>query len=262
MIRAGFMLWLVLPGFQGSSKLYMEYVHPQLEAHEREIEDFIARSHEQAKAAGLEYVRKLIEYVKQQVLGSQYVQQQTSSQPAQPQDAAVFIQNLFTRWRVAPISPYAPQMATDFYRFMSTALQQQNTAGDGAVGSASLIPPEIEGKMEKTRFIMQQKQRVQALMAALEREENSMQGGGDIGGTSIASVLDETAGAFPSEKGFYKSPSMGNMSSHEGDFDHVTMSDATSEGGSTAGGPPGWGLFGWGGKPQPDTPIVEEKKEQ
>lgn len=253
------MLWLVLPQFQGATRLYVEHIHPTLDAHEREIEDFITRTHDQAKAAGIEYIRKLIDYAREALFGTlhQAHQAATQSQQAPPEDPASFIQTLFTRWKVPPITPYAPQMATDFYHFLSSALQ--SGSGDGMPSSATLIPPGIEGKAEKTRFIELQRQRLTVVMAALEQEMESLRGSGDaVSGTNATAVPDETVGAYPSDKGkFFRSPSMGNVSNNEGDFDHVTMSDATSEG-STAGAPGGGWLWGWG-KTQPPTP---EKKDQ
>lgn len=266
-IRAGFMLWLVLPQFQGATRLYVEHVHPTLDAHEREIEEFITRTHDQAKAAGVEYIRKLIDYAREALFGTLQQAHQAAIQSSQnsppPEDPTSFVQNLFTRWRVPPITPYAPQMATDFYHFLSSALQQQEqrnpAVGDGMPNSATLIPPGIEGKVEKTRFIELQRERLKVVMAALDQEMNTISGTGEpVGGTSIASVLDVATGAYPSEKGkFFKSPSSGNMSGAEGDFDHVTMSDAASES-SPSTAPTGKWLWAWG-KPQPSTPSAEKK---
>jgi hypothetical protein len=258
------MLWLVLPQFQGATRLYVEHVHPTLDAHEREIEEFITRTHDQAKAAGVEYIRKLIDYARESLFGTLQQAHQAAIQsqhPPPPEDPTSFVQNLFTRWRVPPITPYAPQMATDFYHFLSSALQQQGdpSAHDGMPNSATLIPPGIESKVEKTRFIELQRERLKVVMAALDQEMNTIRGTGEpAGGTSIASVLGEATGAYPLEKGkFFKSPSSGNMSSAEGDFDHVTMSDATSES-SPGTAPTGKWSWSWG-KPQPSTPSAEKK---
>lgn len=247
------MLWLVLPQFQGATRLYVEHIHPTLEAHEKEIEDFITRTHDQAKAAGVEYIRKLLHMAREQLFGPQ--EAAAASQPQQPlsQDAASFVTNLFSRWNVPPITPYAPQMATDFYHFLSSALQQQQPekSADGMPNSATLIPAGIEGKVEKTRFIELQRERLRMVMAALEQEMDTIRGSGDAGNTSVAAVLDNAS----DKDHFSRSPSYGNMA---GDFDHVSMSDAENEVPTFVGTPKSGGWFGWGGKP---VPAPTEKKE-
>ncbi|KAA8898960.1 TB2/DP1, HVA22 family-domain-containing protein [Sphaerosporella brunnea] len=238
-IRAGFMLWLVLPQTQGATQLYLEHVHPTLNKHEAEIEEFISRAHDQAKAAGAEYIQHLIDVVKQTVFG--IVLPQAEDQPATPppHDAASFAQALFSRWRVPPLTPYAPQMATDFYAFLSSALQQV-PGSQAAGGSSNLIPPHVKGTAEKARFIELQRQRLKTVMAALETEMESIQGAGGV----------DTAAASADEKsGIHKSYSVGHLSSYEGDFDHVEMDDTLSPPATSAGGN-GW--FGsWGSRTAP-----------
>lgn len=157
-----------------------------------------------------------------------------------------------------PITPYAPQMATDFYHFLSSALQQQapEASRDGGVvpNSATLIPAGIEGKAEKTRFIELQRERLRMVMAALEQEMDTIRGTGDTGGTSVAAVLDNAA----DQGAFSRSHSSGNM---VGDFDHVSMSDAENEVPVFVGTPKSGGWFGWGGKPLA-APTTEKKQHE
>ncbi|KAF8535836.1 TB2/DP1, HVA22 family-domain-containing protein [Trichophaea hybrida] len=234
-IRACFMLWLVLPQTQGATKLYFEYVHPTLNKHESEIEEFIARTHDQAKAAGAEYVQRLIEMAKQALFGALPQAASVAERPSTPAR---------TTPQVPPLTPYAPQMATDFYNFLSTALQQQ--PGGGPI-TGGLIPAHVKSPADKARFIELQRQRLKTVMAALESEMESIQGGamGDAMSDTAAASADEDSGTG----GLFKSYSQGHLSTYEGDFDHVSMADATAAAPAPATTGGMW-FWGWGGKAQ------------
>jgi receptor expression-enhancing protein 1/2/3/4 len=242
------LLWLVLPQTQGATKLYFEYVHPTLTKHEGDIEEFISRAHDQARAAGAEYVQRLYEIVKQMLFGAlPQAEQQRPPTPA-PRDAASYAQALFSRWRVPPLAPSAPQMATDFYNFLSTALQQSQQPASGAPQVSNLIPPHVKTPGEKARFIEMQRQRLTTVMAALETEMENL--GGNVHETSAAggvhSAADNDGG------GLFKSYSHGHLSTYEGDFDHVSMADAPEDAGAAVAAAAaakvgGW-LWGWGSK--------------
>jgi receptor expression-enhancing protein 1/2/3/4 len=243
------MLWLVLPQTQGATKLYLEYVHPTLTKHEADIEEFISRTHDQAKAAGAEYIQHLFEIAKQLLFGT-LPQTEDQNGPATPipHDAASFAQALFSRWRVPPLTPYAPQMATDFYAFLSSALQQAPGSQAAAIGGGSnLIPPHVKGTAEKARFIELQRQRLKTVMAALESEMETIQAG--------AEDVDAAAVSGDEKSSIHKSYSVGHLSSYEGDFDHVEMDDATTiSPPGTAAGTGGW--FGsWGSR---NAPVMKE----
>jgi len=245
------MLWLVLPQTQGATKLYFEYVHPTLNKHEAEIEEFIARAHDQAKAAGAEYIQRIIEFAKQSLFGALPQAPATAERPLTPalHDAASFARHLFSRWQVPPLTPYAPQMATDFYNFLSSALQQQ--PGGGPI-TGGLIPAHVKSPADKARFIELQRQRLKTVMAALESEMESIQGGatGETVSTAAASA-DEDAGTG----GLFKSYSQGHLSTYEGDFDHVSMADATAAAPAAEAASGGLWLWGWGGKAQVAAPA-------
>lgn len=203
-IRAIFMLWLVLPQTQGATKLYFEYIHPQLAEHEIQIEEFIAKSHEQAKAAGAEYIQRLLESAKAAVFGG--LANDGRPMTPVPTDAAGYAQHLFNRWKVPQIGN-APQLASDLYSFMSTALNQP-TQGQGAdKGPTNLIPAHVKTQQEKQRFIELQRERLKTVMAALESEMEGLE-----------------------EPKLPKSMSQGNISV-AGDFEKVSLSDADSDNG-------------------------------
>lgn len=137
-------------------------------------------------------------------------------------------------------SPSAPQLASDFYGFLSSVLQQQ-TGGASASASGSsarggvgnLIPANISSPTEKARYIALQKERLNTVLKALERESSGLQTGSpdseDFGGR------------------LFKSPSQGNVSSHGGDFENVDMDDA-ADAGAAGDGRRASGWFGWGGQ--------------
>ena len=255
------MLWLVLPQTQGATKLYFEYVHPTLTKHEVEIEELISRAHDHAKAAGAEYVQHLMEIAKQLLFGALPHVAAAAAPPggrgtppsplSPPHDAASFAQHLFARWRVPPLTPYAPQMATDFYNFLSSALQQQQQQ-PGSRSDSGLIPAHVKTPADKARFIELQRQRLQTVMAALESEMAHLQSDTAAASADDDDDLDAAAAGGRngnnggSGGGLYKSYSQGHLSTYEGDFDHVSMADAAAPPAASTGG---W-FWGWGAKPE------------
>lgn len=95
-----FLCYLVLPQTQGARVLYQQYIDPFLYQHEREIERFITRSHDQAKALGLQYFYQAIELIREKVLGLPPQQQQGAadepSSSAPGGSAGAYAQSLFS----------------------------------------------------------------------------------------------------------------------------------------------------------------------
>ena len=99
-IRLGVHLYLVLPGQQGSVYLYRRYLHPWLDTHEREIDNFITDSHDKAKRAGLQSVQSAIEYIKTRIFGL------PPRQPTPPSSrAASYTQTLLSRFAMPTARP-------------------------------------------------------------------------------------------------------------------------------------------------------------
>lgn len=78
--------------------LYQQYIDPFLFQHEREIERFIAQSHDQAKALGLQYFYRAIELVREKVLGLPPQQQHgpADASSAPGGNAGAYAQSLFS----------------------------------------------------------------------------------------------------------------------------------------------------------------------
>lgn len=235
-MRTIFLFWLVLPQTQGATTLYLEYVHPTLTKHEKDIEDFMGRTNDHAKALGLQYFQQFIGYIKRAILG-----QLNEEPPAPPPKAESgnFAQNLLARWRVPPLSPMAPSLASDFYGFLSSALQQQTAASASTSGSTgrsafeNLIPSNITSPAEKARYIALQKERLNTVLMALERESSGLEAG--------SPDVDDFGGRL------FKSPSQGNVSSHGGDFESVDMDEADAAAAGQGNKASGW-FSGWGGQ--------------
>ncbi|KAK9893430.1 hypothetical protein P389DRAFT_147884 [Cystobasidium minutum MCA 4210] len=61
-------LWLTLPQIQGSTYVYITYINPFLLQHEEEIDKTIEQTKSQAKAAGLDYMRRAYVYLREAVM--------------------------------------------------------------------------------------------------------------------------------------------------------------------------------------------------
>ncbi|KAK4703019.1 hypothetical protein P7C70_g3203, partial [Phenoliferia sp. Uapishka_3] len=63
-------LWLTLPQIQGSTYIYVAHVHPFLASHEEDIDAAIADAKVRAKAAGIEWLNKAVQRLRQAVIGT------------------------------------------------------------------------------------------------------------------------------------------------------------------------------------------------
>lgn len=206
-IRLLFLLYLVLPQTQGARVIYTTYIHPYLEENEAQIEDLIASTHDKMKAAGVAYLKRAIEAFRTQVLGlppSPEAHQADSNVPASQRPRS-YTQALLDRFQLpqAQWSGNAGSTAgQDFYSFLSNAVNaataavvatdnnnNNNTADSGrkatsasrgpGVGafpagdlsaSGTLVPPNIQGNADKMTFLAAQRERLNYVLSALDRE--------------------------------------------------------------------------------------------
>ncbi|RPA79271.1 hypothetical protein BJ508DRAFT_143507 [Ascobolus immersus RN42] len=267
-IKAGFMLWLVMPHFKGATRLYLEQIHPFLEQYEQEIEDFISSSHDKAKSVGIR---------RHPAPGQQEV---ASSSAGSSSSNESYAQNLLSRFRMNPITPYKPQASTDFYSFLSSALLQ-NASGDkgptsgGAIGAASASAPGSGSEpgiltslfgpstasvapSEQIGIIAQHRDRLRALLHVLDREASKTPEP-----TPIAAAAAEAA-----PEDHLRSPALSKSESlvNLEDFDHVNLSEADTPGSSTEEQPKlqkrdsYWSWFAKSS--QASTPVVEVKEHE
>lgn len=61
-------LWLTLPQIQGSTYIYVTYINPFLLQHESDIDKTVEHTKQQAKAAGLDYMRRAYVYAREAIM--------------------------------------------------------------------------------------------------------------------------------------------------------------------------------------------------
>ncbi|KAF2111661.1 TB2/DP1, HVA22 family-domain-containing protein [Lophiotrema nucula] len=174
-------LYLILPGSQGATFLYTEYIDPFLYHHEREIDDFITETHEKARGAGLAYVGVAIEWVKVNVLG--FAPRRPGTPPTAGQSYA---QNFMSRLAI----PNA-RGSNDLYSLVTQAL-----SGAGALyagnkdaqaaelsRSSTLIPESIRSNDDRLSYVSSQRERLATLLQAFDREQDDLSRRRESGGS-------------------------------------------------------------------------------
>jgi len=183
-VRLLFLLYLVLPQTQGARLIYEEHVHPFLESNETEIDDFIASTHRRLKAESLAYIRQAIEYVRTNVLGLA-----PSPAPPEPTETQTYTQALLARFSV-PAAKWTGSANTgaDFYNLLAGAVAAASGAagslGGGSAagpGRSGLIPSNLQSSSEKMTFIAAQRDRLNFILSALDKEAQNLQGADTAG---------------------------------------------------------------------------------
>lgn len=199
-LRCAFFLWLVLPQTQGATKLYLEYVHPFLTEHERDIENFISDAHEQLKAVGYSYLKQAIGHAQEIFFGIR-----VNQRPETPTHET-YTNFLLSRFKLSPLSTPAAEKpqppaspASEFYNSISSTLTSMATTAAAAPAPA----PADKVEDEKAKFIAAQQAKLRLAMAALDLEMASMKNSGG-------------------DQGFFKSPSGASLS----DFENISMTEA------------------------------------
>ena len=184
-------MYLVLPQTQGARLIYQEYVHPYLEDNETQIEDFIASAHERLRAAGISYLKRAIELLKTNVLGLPPSPEPASAAAATPSATpASYTQTLLARfslpsarWNVT--TEAAGAVGNDFFNLLAGAVSAATGAATGATGgtheasdkavTGALIPESIRGSTARMTFIAAQRERLNIVLSALEREATKLE---------------------------------------------------------------------------------------
>jgi len=245
--------------------IYQQYVHPFLRQHEHDIDDFISSSHEKAKAAGLQYLKQLIEYVRVNVLG---LPPQPPSPPPAPQSS--YAQSLFARFTLPSVAgtagaggrpnivPVAPSgTGGDWFGILGGALQSLGAASgksreaqaEDLAASGTLIPRNLQSNEERLSYIAKQRDSLGVLLQAFDREAYNLSSTPSTPGDHIRSA--SSASGRGSDSNLSKSRS-------ELDFDKIEFEGEANMGKATPGSTGGWAPWSWGGKPGVD----DGKKEQ
>lgn len=167
------MAYLVLPQTQGARLLYQDYVDPFLTHHEREIEEMIGRTHERAKALGLQYFYQAVDFIRVKVLG---LPPQPATPP--PPGAASYAQSLLSRFNL-PAGASGPA-TNDWFSVLSAAVgsvtatsKSPEAREEELSASGHLLQRQMQSMSgaEKAHFISSQRELLDHLRSTLAREE-------------------------------------------------------------------------------------------
>ncbi|KAL2048672.1 hypothetical protein N7G274_000584 [Stereocaulon virgatum] len=177
-LRLLILSYLVLPQTQGAKLLYQKHVHPFLAQHEHDIDNLITSAHDRAKSAGLIYLKRAIEFIKENLLGIQAKARQEEI----PQPGANYAQSLLSRFNLPSARQGLAAPAGDFYGLLSAALgtiSASSGAGREAQAedlsrSGTLIPRGMTSTSEKMTFLSTQRERLRVLLSALDKEASDL----------------------------------------------------------------------------------------
>ena len=174
--------YLVFPQTQGARLIYQTHVHPFLAHHEHDIDNLIISTHDRARSAGLTYLKRLIEFVKENLLGIQ-----PKARPeTPPSHGGNYAQSLLSRFNLPSARDGLAAPAGDFYGLLSAALgssgamsggggsSSKELQADDLTRSGTLIPPGMTSASEKMTFLSTQRERLKVLLSALDREADTL----------------------------------------------------------------------------------------
>lgn len=165
--------YLILPGIQGATPIYQDYIHPFLLHHELEIDQFIGDAHAKMMKAGLQYAKMAVEWVKVNLLGGQ-------ARPDTPPERArqgSYAQQLFSQFNMPTARQGFAAPAGDFVGLLSSALQYTTSKGQSREDAAqdlqrsgTLIPENLSSTADRMSYISAQRERLNVLLSAFDRE--------------------------------------------------------------------------------------------
>ncbi|KAL9123920.1 MAG: hypothetical protein Q9217_006694 [Psora testacea] len=253
-IRLFVLSYLVLPQTQGAKLLYQSYIHPFLARHENDIDKFIISAHDRAKAAGLNYLKQLVEFVKENLLGIQH--KHTAAADPSAGDGGNYAQSLLSRFNLPNARQGLAAPAGDFYSLLSSAMGAINSSSPGASREAqvdslsrsgTLIPQGMTCTSDKVTFLSTQRERLRLLLSALDKEASDL----STEATIERDVDRRLAGAQLGE-GLKKSKS-------EAEFEEIGAEGPGVEQENVKGSGGSWMPWAWGGKEEGKATEVEMK---
>lgn len=275
-MRFGLHLYLVLPGQQGSVYIYRQYVHPFLEEHERQIDTMISEGHAKAKAAGMDAVKRAIEYVRVQILG------QPPRPPTPPPSRNVsYADSLFNRFAMPAARDTFAAMsaggsgAGDLFSMLGKALQSNTSTSAppevqarDLARSGTLVPNDLQGAA-RADFIAATRERLRTYMLAIDDAETTgpHQGSRDI--PIVSTPRGESSHTIPRKpypRGGNDDLSRSRSESEFEDLGYETMPDPEqyrTHGDGAARGTskdsPGWSNFIWGNYGERDSAAEDAR---
>ena len=238
-LRLLLLCYLVLPQTQGAKIIYQSHIHPFLAHHEHDIDNLIISAHDRAKSAGLIYLKRVVEFVKENVLGMQ--PKATSQTP--PAQGGNYAQSLLSRFNLPSAREGLAAPAGDFYGLLSAALGTVSVASgtssreaqvDDLSLSGTLIPRGMTSASDKMTFLSTQREKLRVLLSALDKEADGL-------GTEAAIERDVEKRMTGDQlgEGLRKSKS-------EAEFEEIGKDDLNGEGARARSS--GWMPWTWAGK--------------
>lgn len=176
-IRLLLISYLVLPQTQGARLLYQSHVHPFLAKYEHDIDIAIVSAHENARKAGLQYLKKAIEFVKTNLLGMRVEEQRFAPQS----QGGNYAQSLLSRFNLPNARQGLAAPAGDVYGLLSATMGQLASGSGGGSREAqveslsrSVIPEGLTSNAEKMTFLETQRERLRILLSALDKEASEL----------------------------------------------------------------------------------------
>lgn len=282
-------------------------MHPYLEDNESQIEDLIATTHDKMKAAGMAYLKHAIELLRTQVLGmapspEEAAHADSNTNIPASQQPRGYTQALLDRFQL-PAARWLPAgsnaaVGADFYNFLASAVATATGAGAGTnkendpnassnsaaaaaaaapgvgafptgdlTASGTLVPPNIRDNADKMTFLAAQRERLNMVLSALDREAAHLRSSSDA--TASPSVQDyhltgalapDSANDRPTTSASAKSGL--SKSRSEADFEKIEAESGAEEDVETARPEPArsgsWIPWGWGGAPKEEEKSKDE----
>ena len=189
--RLIFLLYLVLPQTQGAKIIWLEYLEPYIVHHEAQIDRFIAETHEKLQTMGLGYLNIAIEWARDRLLGQKSPQAAFQQPVGAGAGYASYATDLLSRFAMPGARMSTPTQpgttSAGVYGALSNlagaAFANPMATRSAATEAASThIPPslfdmgEIPGHStaEKSSYISAQRDRLQSLMKALDKEQQNL----------------------------------------------------------------------------------------
>lgn len=238
-IRLILLCYLVLPQTQGAKLIYQSHIHPFLAQHEHDIDNLIISVHDRARSAGLAYLKRAIEFVKENLLGIQ-----PKARPdTPPSQGGNYAQSLLSRFNLPSARDGLAAPAGDFYGLLSAALGTANARSgtnsrelqaEDLSRSGTLIPQGMTSASEKMTFLSTQRERLRVLLSALDKEAS------DLGPeAAIEKDVDKRMLGDQLGEGLRKSRS-------EAEFEEIGKEDLKGEGSKPQAS--AWIPWAWGAK--------------
>ena len=240
-LRLFILSYLVLPQTQGARLLYQAHIHPFLAHHEHDIDNFITSIHDRARSAGLVYLKRAIEFIKENVLGMQPKERPTYVE----QPGANYAQNLLSRFNLPSARQGLAAPAGDFYGLLSAAVGNISTGSgvsrdmqvEDLSKSGTLIPQGMTSASEKMTYLSTQRERLRVLLSALDKQAS------DLGPEAVIEKdVDRRLTGGQLGEGLRKSKS-------EAEFEEIDNDGLKGERQGKPAAAGGWIPWSWSSKP-------------